>query len=479
MIFALNRHTEARRGVWAHAFLLARAAHAHAAAPPPPHPPSEEQGWVIRQTAGPNSRDVHLKVGAAGVAVQRSSPPPYPRPAWSLAAAQRALRSQLAPTFLPSGYPSTVAGGYLRYVGWQAVHHAAGSANGVLASTFLLYSVGLGAGAIPTAGALSWVLKDGLGQAGTLLFGRAMAHNFDVASKSWYLAASAKLNLAMGLEIATFIFPAHFLPIAAAANAVKGLAWMAGGSSRSAFNVAFATDHNIADVTAKATSQTICTSLLGTSVGLGLAAAVGQGAGAAFACYAALAAVHLWSGYKSVQCVPLTTLNPSRLEILAQATIAQGGGSGSALQLPTPAELAGQDAVLRRAGLVVGSSLASVVAWQPHLSAALLPLYQSRMHILLPDPSSGAMHLVLHQAAGAADAATAALQAAAWRAAAAERGLSWACTSPEDARVHAEVAGAALRQADEVAGGMLRALSTAGWDTDRVVVEAKPRRAQW
>lgn len=91
-----------------------------------------------------------------------------------------------------------MAPGYLRYVGWQVVHHAAGSANGVLASTFLLYAVGLGAGAIPTAGALNWVLKDGLGQLGTLLFGRVMAHNFDVASKSWYVAASAKLNLAMG-----------------------------------------------------------------------------------------------------------------------------------------------------------------------------------------------------------------------------------------------------------------------------------------
>lgn len=68
----------------------------------------------------------------------------------------------------------------------------------VLASTFLLYSVGLGAGAVPTAGALNWVLKDGLGQLGTLLFGKAIAHRFDVSSRAWYLLASLKLNLAMG-----------------------------------------------------------------------------------------------------------------------------------------------------------------------------------------------------------------------------------------------------------------------------------------
>lgn len=42
---------------------------------------------------------------------------------------------------------------------------------------------------------------------------------------------------------------------------------MSGGSSRSAFNVAFAADNNIADLTAKATSQTICTSMAGTAAG--------------------------------------------------------------------------------------------------------------------------------------------------------------------------------------------------------------------
>lgn len=41
-------------------------------------------------------------------------------------------------------------------------------------------------------------LQDGLGQLGTLLFGKAIAHSFDVNARGWYLAASAKLNVAMG-----------------------------------------------------------------------------------------------------------------------------------------------------------------------------------------------------------------------------------------------------------------------------------------
>lgn len=94
----------------------------------------------------------------------------------------------------------------------------------VLASTFLLYSIGLGAGAIPTAGALNWVMKDGLGQFGTLLFGKAIAHNFDIYSKTWYFLSSVQLSLATGLEILTVAFPQHFLMMGSVANMVKGAA---------------------------------------------------------------------------------------------------------------------------------------------------------------------------------------------------------------------------------------------------------------
>lgn len=108
------------------------------------------------------------------------------------------VRKILTAFCLPSGYPSSVGSNYLQYTLWQAVTNFATTANGVLASTFLLYSVGLGAGAIPTAGALNWVLKDGLGQMGTLLFGKAIAHNFDIHSKTWYFMSFALLSTATG-----------------------------------------------------------------------------------------------------------------------------------------------------------------------------------------------------------------------------------------------------------------------------------------
>jgi hypothetical protein len=154
-----------------------------------------EGSWVITQHEGPN-KSQRICVSGTGAALTCAAP--APAASWSLPRAGRTLSSQFAATFLPAGYPASVSPGYLRYVWWQALHHCCSAANGVIASTFMLYSLGLSAGAIPTAGALNWALKDGLGQVGTLLFGRAIAHNFDVASRGWYLLASAKLNLAMG-----------------------------------------------------------------------------------------------------------------------------------------------------------------------------------------------------------------------------------------------------------------------------------------
>ena len=433
-----------------------------------------------------------------------------------------------------------MAPNYLSYVTWQALHHTAGAANGVLASTFLLYSVGLGAGAIPTAGALSWILKDGLGQLGTLLFGRAMAHNFDLSSRSWYVAASGKLNLAMGLEIATALAPQWFLPLGATANAVKGLAWMAGGSSRSAFNVAFAKDRNIADITAKATSQTICTSLIGTAAGMAIAASIEQSVELCFTWYSALAAVHMYTAVESAKSVPLKTLNPSRLKKLAERVVlgvekpadfssnssvhnevnrrTSGAGSSNHAStttfldstVPTPAELAVEDRIFpyfrvgkllagirrrressssnqRTCGskvpleLVMGTSLQKLADTESAVVMAILPLYKNKKFILIPDKQN-TMHVVLHEDAHTVDAVTAVLQATAWnelcqqRKQRREQSFLEDSLSLEDMKREAQES---LALAEALGSRMVDALKRAGWDVQGVVIEPRRRRATW
>lgn len=305
----------------------------------------------------------------------------------------------LKETFLPAGYPESVSGKYSAYVGWQAVHHCSSAANGALASAFLLYSAGMGSTeALPTAGAINWLLKDGIGQLGTLVFARFMAKDFDSHARLWYVGAAVALNAAIATEIMTFLWPEYFLLMAAAANGVKGISWMAGGATRTAFHVSFAKTGNIADVTAKATSQTICMSLIGTWIGLVIAASVHQRVGVAAVSCGLLSCAHIFSAYMSARQVPLKSLNASRSSLIASCIF-----SGD--PIPTPEEASSLDPLgctpfdLKQP---IYSAPLHHVAKQKSFAQALRMFYQSK-YIYVPVSMNRRPYMILHRAAGYID----------------------------------------------------------------------------
>lgn len=87
----------------------------------------------------------------------------------------------------------------------------------------LLFAVGLGRGAIPTAAAINWVLKDGIGYLSKIMLSNFGRH-FDVNPKGWRLFADLLENAAFGLEMLTPAFPHLFVIIGAAAGAGRSAA---------------------------------------------------------------------------------------------------------------------------------------------------------------------------------------------------------------------------------------------------------------
>lgn len=87
----------------------------------------------------------------------------------------------------------------------------------------MLYAIGLGKGAIPTAAAINWVLKDGIGYLSKIMLSNFGRH-FDVNPKGWRLFADLLENAAFGLEMLTPAFPHHFIFIGAAAGAGRSAA---------------------------------------------------------------------------------------------------------------------------------------------------------------------------------------------------------------------------------------------------------------
>jgi hypothetical protein len=256
------------------------------------------------------------------------------------------VRSNVTEAFLPREYPKSVSKGYLEFVGWQGAHIAAQSASTVLSSSFLLYAVGLGSGSIPVAGALNWVLKDGLGQLGTLVVSKRLAHTFDQHSKAWNVLAALQLDVAICLEVLTFSFPTHFLTLGAFANAMKGVAWMASSSTKAVFHLSFAKSSNLADITAKSVAQSILFNLLGTCLGMGICSAIGQDTRLALGFLAMLSSVHLYACWKATKCVPISRLSLDRLERILVGIPPPQEGRGRELRLPEPFDLAQREVFL-------------------------------------------------------------------------------------------------------------------------------------
>ncbi|WIA40997.1 hypothetical protein OEZ86_004639 [Tetradesmus obliquus] len=478
-------------------------------------------GYQLQRTKGAaNSAEFVAKRPSAGDSSSsvQQQPPPQSLLLSLLQRPVRRVRKTLQATFLPAGYPTSVGSNYLSYTLWQAVTNFATTANGVLASTFLLYSVGLGAGAIPTAGALNWVLKDGLGQLGTLLFGKAIAHNFDIHSKTWYFMSFLLLSTATGLEIATILAPSSFLILGSTANMVKGLSWMAGGSTRSVFNLSFVRDNNIADITAKNTSQYIFASLFGTTAGVSICAYIGQSAPLALLCFSGLAWTAIYSAYRTVKAIPLPTLNSTRLQLLAarylkcirtSSTGLVGFSSGSymsyqqppgyvsyqqeyevpededdtcELELPSPLDLAHQDPPLpwvtadRRIlnpAIHVGTQLDKLVQGQPALLVVLLATFRFQRYLLVPEAS--AIHMVLHAEAAPRDMVQAYLQACILRKCI-KAGVQLSHDNVHELRI---ILHDTLLAAEALTPPFMRALARQGWQTEKIVVEAHRRRARW
>lgn len=225
---------------------------------------------------------------------------------------------QMIKYIFPKNYPHSVHDGYSTYVKFQMLSALLSSAGGVLSMQALLSAIGIGSGSLPLAATLNWVLKDGLGQLGGILFASVVNNRFDSEPKRWRLLAATSLELSCFIEMMTPLFPQYFLPIASFANIGKNISFLASSASRAAIHVSFAKSHNLADITAKAGSQNILSSMFGTGLGIGLSYCIGEvlggGLGYSLVAFSTLSSTSLLAQYWSLKKVTLNSLNLVRLE---------------------------------------------------------------------------------------------------------------------------------------------------------------------
>ncbi|CAO2829853.1 unnamed protein product [Amaranthus hypochondriacus] len=221
---------------------------------------------------------------------------------------------------VPEGFPDSVSPSYVPYMTWRALKHFFGGAMGVFTTQTLLTSVGVSRNrATPGAVAINWILKDGAGRVGKMLFAR-QGKKFDYDLKQLRFSGDLLMELGAGVELATAAMPNLFLPLACAANVAKNVAAVTSTSTRTPIYKAFAKGENIGDVTAKGECVSNVADLLGT----GLSIMLSKNKPSLVTTFAFLSCGYVLSSYQEVRSVVLHTLNRARFTVAVESFLKTG-----------------------------------------------------------------------------------------------------------------------------------------------------------
>ncbi|XP_041829665.1 RUS1 family protein C16orf58 homolog [Melanotaenia boesemani] len=221
--------------------------------------------------------------------------------------------------FLPQGYPDSVSDDYLQYQFWDTLQAFSSSLSGTLATQASLKGVGVGnQEATVAAATATWLLRDGTGMLGRILFAWQKGTKLDSEAKKWRLFADVLNDIAMFMEILAPYFPTCFTLIVCTAGIFKSIVGVAGGATRAALTVHQARRDNMADISAKDGSQETLVNLAGLLVSLILIPLVTDNAVLTLSLFFLFTILHLFANYKAVRSVVMETFNEARLSIVLQ-----------------------------------------------------------------------------------------------------------------------------------------------------------------
>ncbi|XP_043415879.1 RUS family member 1 isoform X2 [Prionailurus bengalensis] len=269
----------------------------------------EAWGWRWWDFSGAFTVKPQRVAGGAGGALGTASPP----------------LSSLIAVFLPQGFPDSVSPDYLPYQLWDSVQAFASSLSGSLATHAVLLGIGVGnAKASVSAATATWLVKDSTGMLGRIIFAWWKGSKLDCNAKQWRLFADILNDVAMFLEIMAPIYPIFFTITICTSNLAKCIVSVAGGATRAALTMHQARRNNMADVSAKDSSQETLVNLAGLLVSLLMLPLVSDCPGFSLGCFFFLTALHIYANYRAVRALVIETLNEGRLRLVLKHFLQRG-----------------------------------------------------------------------------------------------------------------------------------------------------------
>ncbi|XP_040190571.1 RUS family member 1 isoform X2 [Rana temporaria] len=363
------------------------------------------------------------------------------------------LRDCLVSLFLPHGFPDSVSDDYLAYQLWDTIQAFASSVTGSLATHSLLRGSGVGDGSATVAAAtVTWILKDGTGMVGRILF-------------AWMkgLFADVLNDMAIFMEIVAPVFPSCFTLTVCTAGLFKCIVGVAGGATRAALTVHQARRDNMADVCAKDGSQETLVNLAGLLISLLVVPLVSENLWVTYLLFLFLTSLHLYANYRAVRSVVMDTLNKSRLSIILEHFLQQG-------RILRPAEANCMEPLLPGLGsqvpLSLGVPLSTLVSSVSQLEQ--LKKGNRSRYLLGWRADTGRLAVVLHEEAGTVDIIRSVVHAEILHRKAGS-------SDPQRYLVLEET----HIQMDHLFLDFGQGLSASGWVTDRHLLDPDDWRANW
>jgi hypothetical protein len=225
--------------------------------------------------------------------------------------------SLLAQLFLPEGYPESVRAGYARYQIWDLIQGLSTYLRGALVMKELLRGLGVGdAKASAAAGAVGWIIRDGAGMVGSLVFSWWAATDFDRNVRQWRLFADVMSDLGLTLNMIAPLFGRRvFLLTTVCGSIVSSMCGVAAGATKAAVSQWFAKSGNLADCVAKEGTQESAVNILGLLGGLVLCFNSDYKL-IVWTVFISLTALHLVANMYAVSSLQFNSINDYRFNIL-------------------------------------------------------------------------------------------------------------------------------------------------------------------
>lgn len=271
---------------------------------------------LARETCGPDIQQSYVKFENSDklYVVKR-----WPRK-WS------SLKACFSEIFLPVGYPDSVSRDYTEYQIWDSIQAFASSITGTLATQSVLSGVGVGdQGASVLAATTTWILRDGTGMTGRILFAWFQGSNLDYDSKKWRLFADILNDVAIFLELMCQYMKGYVTAVLCVSSVAKSIVGVAGGATRAALTQHQARNNNMADVSAKDGSQETLVNLAAFLFSLLLLRIVAGNPWLLYSIFISFTLLHIFANYRAVSCVVMETFNRSRYAIVVRRFLETAG----------------------------------------------------------------------------------------------------------------------------------------------------------